>query len=128
MSETALPKTITENGIEYVLDEETQVYLPDWEISEQKNIGKYGLLRLTYLKENRKGMYQAMLMSGKLNGHLAETDEAAHRRLEQIIPQMKEEAGITEELKEQDQMKWVGLMNNIQAAADEIIMNELIYI
>ena len=86
MTET-LPKTITENGIQYILDEETQTYLPDWEISEQKEIGKYGLMRRDYLMNNRKSIYQSMLLNGTLNSHLAEIDETASRRLSEICEQ-----------------------------------------
>ncbi|MBE6839380.1 MAG: TnpV protein [Ruminococcus sp.] len=126
MTET-LPKTITENGIQYILDEETQTYLPDWEISEQKEIGKYGLMRRDYLMNNRKSIYQAMLLNGTLNSHLAEIDETASRRLSEILPKMAKEAGATEELKATDQMAWVGMMNTLKAQAEEMIISELIY-
>ena len=128
MNETmTLPETMTESGIKYRLDATTQTYLPDWELPEQKPIGKYGLLRLDYLKKNRKATYQAMLLKGTLNAHLSETDETANRRLDEIMPKLAKSAGVTEKLKAENQMKWVGLMNTLKAQAEEVILNELIY-
>ena len=118
---------MTENGIQYTLDERTQTYLPDLELPVQKEIGKYGLMRRTYLMNNRKGTYQAMLLKGTLNSHLAEIDETASRRLSEILPKMAKEAGATEELKATDQMAWVGMMNTLKAQAEEMIISELIY-
>lgn len=89
--------------------------------------GKYGRLRLTYLREHHEGLYTGLLLSGKLNAHLNEIDEAAHNRMELITKQMAAAQGITEELKARDQMAWVGAMNNIRNAAEEIIFSELIY-
>ena len=125
----ALPKTITENGISYTLDERTQTYLPDLFLPEEQEqpIGRYGQMRLNYLRENRSPMYQAMCLSGTLYPHLMEIEETAQKRLNTMLPEMKKSAGATEELKAADQMKWVGLMNSIQQSADEIIMNELIF-
>lgn len=68
-----------------------------------------------------------MLLNGKLNEHLHEIDEECHARVELLIEQMKVGAGITEELKAAEQMKWIGLMNNVQSAAEEIILRELVY-
>ena len=127
MTTTALPQTMTENGITYRLDETTQTYLPDWELPEQKPIGKYGLLRLDYLKKHRRATYQAMLLRGTLNAHLSDTDEAAHKRLSAMIARMARTAGATEKLKAEDPMKWVGLMNTLKVQAEEVIMSELIY-
>ena len=127
MTTTALPQTMNESGIAYRLDEATQTYLPDLELPEQKPIGKYGLLRLDYLKKHRSATYQAMLLRGTLNAHLADTDEAAHERLSAMIPRMARTAGATEKLKAENPMKWVGLMNTLRAQAEEVIMNELIY-
>ena len=123
----ALPKTMTENGIRYVLDERTQTYLPDWEIPEQKEIGKYGQMRRTYLMNSRPSMYQTMLLKGTLNSHLAEIDETAKKRLSELLQKMAQEAGATEELKATDRMAWVGLMNTTKAQAEEMIFSELIY-
>lgn len=89
--------------------------------------GKYGRMRLTYLREHHEGLYTGLLLSGKLNAHLNEIDEAAHARMELLTKQMAVAQGITEELKARDQMAWVGAMNNIRNATEEIIYTELIY-
>ena len=89
--------------------------------------GKYALLRRQFLKEHRRVTYTNLLTSGKLNSHLAEIQQTAQRRMEEIVAQMAKAEGVTEELKASDQMKWVGLMNNIQNAAEEMVLAELIY-
>ena len=89
--------------------------------------GKYALLRKKFLKEHRRITYTNLLTSGKLNSYLAEIQQTAQRRMEQMVAQMAKENGVTEELKERDQMKWVGLMNNLQNAAEEVVLAELIY-
>ena len=127
MTTTVLPQTMTENGITYRLDETAQTYLPDWELPEQKPIGKYGLLRLDYLKKHRRATYQAMLLRGTLNAHLSDTDEATHERLNVMLPRLAKSAGVTEQLKAENPMKWVGLMNTLRAQAEEVILSELIY-
>ena len=89
--------------------------------------GKYALLRKKFLKEHRRVTYTNLLTSGKLNSHLAEIQQTAQRRMEEIVAQMTKAEGVTEELKASDQMKWVGLMNNIQNTAEEMVLAELIY-
>ncbi len=89
--------------------------------------GKYALLRRKFLKEHRRITYTNLLTSVKLNSHLAEIQQTAQRRMEQMVAQMAKENGVTEELKEHDQMKWVGLMNNLQNTAEEVVLAELIY-
>ena len=91
------------------------------------HLGKYALLRRKFLKENRRVTYTNLLTSGKLNAHLMEIERTALTRLEQMVPQMAKAEGVTEELKATDQMKWVGLMNNIRHSAEEAILSELIY-
>lgn len=88
--------------------------------------GKYGRMRLTYLREHHEGIYTGLLLSGKLNAHLNEIDETAHARMELLTKQMAAAQGVTEELKARDQMAWVGAMNNIRSAAEEIVCTELI--
>ena len=83
--------------------------------------GKYALLRKKFLKEHRR------VTSGKLNSHLAEIQQTAQRRMEQIVAQMAKNQGVTEELKASDQMKWVQMMSNLQNAAEETVLAELIY-
>lgn len=91
------------------------------------HLGKYALMRRRFLKENRRVTYTNLLTSGKLNSHLMEIEQTALTRLEQMVPQMAKAEGVTEELKAADQMKWVGLMNNIRHSAEEAILSELIY-
>ena len=91
------------------------------------HLGKYALLRRSYLKNHRRILFTNLLTSGKLNAHLMEIEEAAQNRMEQIVKAMAAQEGVTEELKASDQMKWVGLMNNLQNAAEEMVLAELIY-
>lgn len=90
-------------------------------------VGKYGMLRHSYLRKHREGLYTGMLMEGTLNAHLEEVDREANRMLEQLTTQMAQAQDVTEELKAQDQMLWVQRMNNIRQAAEEIIYSQLIY-
>ena len=94
--------------------------------TEQKPLGKYGRMRKAYLKEHRPLIYNQLLLTEKLYPHLIEIDETANSRLEQMMPQLAESAGATEELKARDPMRWVGLMNTCKAQAEEILMAELI--
>ena len=89
--------------------------------------GKYALLRKKFLKEHRRVTYTNLLTSGRLSSHLAEIQQTAQRRMEEIVAQMAKAEGVTEELKASDQMKWMGLMNNLQNAAEEMVLAELIY-
>ena len=106
-------------------------YLPNLVAPENmKNfkIGKYGKLRLRYLKEHKKAEYTILLMDNELQKHLMEIDKIANERFELLMKQFAEKEKITEELKGKDQLKWVGLMNNIKHSAEEIILKELIYV
>ena len=104
-------------------------YIPNLKLSEQPDtpIGKYGRMRRRYLKEHRPGLYSSLILSEKLYPHLLESDRAAHERMDAMLPRMMEAAGVTEELKACDPMRWVGLMNTLKAQAEEIIQDELIY-
>lgn len=103
--------------------------IPDIAMDEQpmERIGKYGMMRKRFLKENRKGTYSHLLMSGKLTEHLLEIDGTAREQVGQIMAQMAKTEGLTEELKASDQMAWVGLMNSIKHRAEETVLTELIY-
>ena len=90
-------------------------------------LGKYGRMREKYLREHRHLLYGTMLLAGRLDEHLYEVDAAAQKRMDQLMRQMAETAGITEELKARDPMHWVGEMNAIKAQAEEMIFEELIY-
>ena len=85
-------------------------------------------LRKQFLKEHRSARYQYLLLTGKLNEHLNQTDQEAREQVEMLMKQMAEKKGVTEELKVQDQMKWVGLMNNIKVSAEEIILKNMVYV
>lgn len=122
-------KIIDENtGIEYHL--EGDYYIPNIIMSEQEMItlNKYGRMRLNYLKDNKKAEYSIMLMDGTLNSHLKEIQESAKTRVEQIIKQLKSKSNLTENMKDTDMLYWVGTMNSIKAQAEEIVLNELIYV
>ena len=105
------------------------MYYPNLELPEEETprYGKYGRMRHTYLREHKKAFYTTLLFGGKLVAHLNEIDDAANTRVELVTKQMAKSQGITEQLKAQDQTAWVGAMNNIRNAAEEIILNELIY-
>ena len=116
-----------ENGGTY--RREGDYFVPNLTVPEgpEYHIGIWGQRRLYYLKKHRSVFYTNLLTSGKLNEHLHEIDVAAYERRELIIRQMMKVQGITEQLKSENQMLWVGKVNNICACADEIIRNELIY-
>ena len=90
-------------------------------------LGKYALLRRKYLKQHRRVTYTNLLTTGKLNQHLMEVEQTASSRMEQLTRLMAQSEGVTESLKAENQMKWVGLMNNIRQAAEETVLKELIY-
>ena len=95
---------------------------------EEPIYGKYGMLRKQFLKEHRSARYQYMLLTGKLNEHLNQIDQEVREQVETLMEQMIEKQGVTEELKAQDQMKWVRLMNNIKASAEEIVLKNMVYV
>ena len=103
--------------------------IPDLTLNEKvyPPLGKYGRMRRQYLCEHRPVLYNAMLLAGRLDDHLHEIDSAAQKRMDQLMRQMAETAGITEELKARDPMRWVGEMNAIKAQAEGLILEELIY-
>ena len=102
---------------------------PNLSLSQQETqpLGKYGRLRKKYLQENRPVLWNSLILSEKLYPHLREIDESANSRLERMMPELMQSAGVTEALKASDPMKWVGLMNSLKAQAEEVILTELIY-
>ena len=84
-------------------------------------------MRQRYLKEHRPSLYSSLILSEKLYPHLLEIDRAAQERMDTMLPRMMETAGVTEELKARDPMRWVGLMNTLKAQAEEVIQSELIF-
>jgi len=101
--------------------------LPDDGLGKEVFIGIWGQRRLDYLKKHKRVLYTNLLMSGKLRAHLHEIDITACERRELIIQQMMKAQGVTEQMKADDMMLWVGKVNNIRACADEMIRDELIY-
>lgn len=97
-------------------------------IQPKKQIGKYGRLRLNYLKNFKKGLYTELLIDGTLKQHLLDIDECANEKVQLFIKQFAESENVNEYLKEHHQMEWVQAMNNIKNRAEEIVLNEIIYV
>ncbi|RGI92561.1 TnpV protein [Anaerobutyricum hallii] len=105
------------------------IYYPNLvSTDEEPHYGKYGMIRKTYLKEHRPVMYSLYMLEDRLTAHLNAVDDEAHERMDVLVRQMMEKQGVTEELKARDQMAWVGVVNNIRNAAEEIVLKELVYI
>ena len=114
--------TYHKEGDYYIPD----LYLADDEYEKNYHIGKYGHLRLEYLKKYKKADYTIMLLEGTLRKHIIDTDKQAKERLELLMKQMLEKNPIDENLKDTDTLKWIGFMNNYKHSAEEIIYSELI--
>lgn len=95
---------------------------------EDYHIGKYGRLRLNYIKENKKCLYTELMINGTLSKHLADIENAANKRIGLIVKQLAKSENVNEDLKESDQLAWVQAMNNIKNRAEEIVYSELIYV
>ena len=118
----------SENGLHYT--RRGDFYYPDLIYSENKYppIGKYGMLRQTYLKENFKAKYNWMVWQDTLWPHLLEVDRQANDMMDTIVERMKQECGITEQLKADDWWQWVQEVGNIRNAAEEFVLRELVYV
>ena len=116
-----------QNGLWYEL--QGDYYIPCLVLDEEdvQPIGMWGRKYLRYIKEHRPVLHTTLLLSGKLNSHLAEIDNRATVMFERLMKQLAEKEGITEQLKAQDQMVWVGAMNNIRNRAEEIVNAEVIF-
>lgn len=115
------------NGLDYVLVGDC--YLPVLSLPEEtRPIGCWGMLRKEYLKEHKSGMYSCLLLTVRLDSHLADVNEQAQERFELIEAQMRSAEGVTEDLKAQNPMEWVRRANNIRNRAQEIVLNELVYV
>ena len=116
-----------ENKLNYTQNGDYMI--PDLTLNEteMKPLGKYGRMRKKYLQEHRPVLWNSMILSEKLYPHLREIDETANRRLEQLMPDLMKNNGVTEELKSKDPMLWTGLMNNLKSQAEEMILEELIH-
>ena len=104
-------------------------FIPNLTLPEEKQrfVGVWGQRHLRYLKEYRRSVYLNLLTSGKLNDYLADIEEQAQERFERLVEQMKQAQGITEQLKVENVLEWIGRMNNIQVCAREIVDKEIIY-
>ena len=104
-------------------------FIPNLVLPDDGNyqIGKYGRLRRSYLKEHRKILYNNYVLEGTLFKHLAEIDQACNERIETIVSAIAKQEGVTESLKAADQMEWVRRKNSIRNRAEEIVLTELVY-
>ena len=115
--------------MELTYTERNGVMYPDLALPEQTNYpsGKYGRMRLDYLKKHRRGTYTTLLTSCTLKPHLYDTEQEAKRQIELTLSRLVIERDITEELKATDPLRWVQEMNNAKQSAEEIVLNEIIY-
>ena len=116
-----------QNGLWYEL--QGDFYIPCLVLDEEETqpIGMWGRKHLRYIKEHRPVLHTTLLLGGKLNSHLAEIDNRATETFDRLVKQLAEKEGITEQLKAKDPMAWVGAMNNIRSAAEEIVNAEVIF-
>ncbi len=115
------------NGLWYELQGDYYIpclKLPD---EEQQPIGIWGQRHLRYIKQNRKVLYLNLLTSGKLNGYLADLNKQAEEMFSLLVKQMAERDGVTEQLKAENQLKWVARMNNIRSRATESVNDAIIF-
>ena len=121
------------------IDEKTKIeyvrigdyYIPNLTLPKPRrtgNIGKYGRLKLSYMKKHNIPEYTEMLLNNELKSYLLDVEDECKNKIEILIKQMAEKENITEELKATNQLEWVGKMNSIKQSAEEIILNELIYV
>ena len=115
------------NGLWYEL--QGDYYIPCLKLpeEEQQPIGLWGQWHLRYIKQNRKVLYLNLLTSGKLNGYLADIDKQAEDMFSRLIKQLAERECVTEQLKADNQMEWIGRMNNIRQRATEVVNEEIVY-
>ena len=118
---------IIQNGLEY--ERRGEQYYPLLELGKQTSyeIGKYGNLHLEFIKKHRRGTYTTLYTENRLNEHLHNIALQAREQLDLLTAQMAEKMDVTEELKASDPMRWVRLMNNIKALAEEIVLKEVVY-
>ena len=102
-------------------------YLPNLVAPESPKIGRWGILRFNYLRKHREALYTIMLMENTLNPHLEEVDRQAQEMEQYLISQLAQQEGVTERLKAENQMEWVGRMNSIRSRAAEVVLSELVY-
>ena len=122
-------KTIAEQmGLTYT--KVGDYYFPDLALEdeeEEKPLGKYALLRQTFLQTHHHGTYTSMLLSGRLMPHLYEIDEQAREQVDRIVEDLKRQNGVDEAMKARDQMGWLGAVNSFIQQAEEIVLTEIVY-
>ena len=101
--------------------------IPELSIAETAPLGKWGLLHKHYLMDNHKALYSSWMLTGELDKHLAQVDQRAQERFDQIVVQLSVQREITEKLKAEDQLRWVREMNAARATAEEMVLDEFIY-
>ncbi|MEG0899973.1 MAG: TnpV protein [Anaerovoracaceae bacterium] len=116
------------NRLYYTLADDG-MYYPDLELPKEDNtwVGKYGLMRERFLQEHKHNLYMTLYLSGKLTKHLLDINEQAQNQVDEIVYTTAKAEGCNEDLKAKDQMKWVGLMNNYKACAEEVVLREIVY-
>ena len=115
-----------ENGIEYV--KVGDYYIPNLTVLQKRySIGKYGNLHKKFIKEHHQGFYSLLLANGTLLEYLEKVDTKAKSEVDRLITEFADKQGVTEQLKATDQMKWVGMMNNIKVQAEEIVYSTIVY-
>ncbi|MBQ9264425.1 MAG: TnpV protein [Clostridia bacterium] len=127
MEESAMKSLFEELGGTYTLGKDG-MYYPNLMIddNDQRPIGKWGRMHRTYLEEVHPGLYERLILNGSLYRHLADANERAEAMMKLLTKQMKDREGITERLKAEQPMVWVGRMNSIRSRAEEIVMEEVI--
>ena len=121
-----------------IIDERTVIeynlvgdyYIPNIVLQKPRrtgNVGKYGRMRARYLRENKKAEYSIMLINNELISHLLDIDDICRERIDMLVKQMSEKENVNEELKANNQIKWLQMMNNIKNRVEEIVINEIIY-
>ena len=123
--ESAMKSLFEELGGTY--HQEGDYFLPDLSLPKTAPVGIWGQRRRHYLKTQRGPLYNALLLSGKLDNHLVEVDTQAEAMFFQLVKQMAEQEDVTKQLKAENQMEWVRQMNNIRSRAEKVVYNELIY-
>ncbi|MBQ6088633.1 MAG: TnpV protein [Firmicutes bacterium] len=113
--------------IEYIQSGDYQIPNLIGNREPEGTLTKYGLMRRNFLKEHRSGIYSGLLLKGTLKEHCLTIQEQAEQRMDLLTEQMAKDQGVDEQMKRNDQMRWVGLMNNIRNSAEEIVLSELIY-
>lgn len=118
---------MTNKEFEYTLKD--GIYYPNIEVNEEKTVtlNKYGRMRLNFLKQHKKALYDYMLMNCTLSSHLERVQNEATRQVKDLIDKLKVTSELTEDMKNTDPFKWFGIMNTIKNQAEEIVFSEIIY-